>query len=300
MPGPVRARVAQLTVTHELGGRRLGSGYLVADGVVLTAGHVLDGASAVLATFEPDQPGQRWGEAISWWADRDTDIGMVGIAPWTVGAGGEPLSPANFGRLPDSAEVVEVVAVGFPRWKMRNADGTVPVDGDGKKRFRESAHIVGISPLQSNARRRALEVVLTAPPAESADGHSPWRVCRGRPCGRVSTLSGSSHSTIRRRGWPGWPRYAWMARWAGWRRTGRPSSGCRSRRTLCPRCSRPSVLGTTTARPDLEAALREHVRPAPDGQVNEVVSIEGAGGFGKTTLAAILWSRDDSPAVCCG
>lgn len=291
--GPTLARVAQLTVTDGQGRRRLGSGYLVADGVVLTAGHVLDGAAAVLATFEPDRPGQRRADAASWWADVDTDLGLVTIAP------GGPVEPATFGRLPDSADVVGVHAVGFPRWKMRNADGAIPVDGDGKKRFRESAHIVGSSPLQSNSRRRTLEVVLTAAPAEPADGHSPWEgmsgaalwvgelivgvVAQHHPAEGLARLAAVrvdvavdelAPSRAAELGLPasaatlpdvlaatgatrGQPRVPWMA---------------------------PALPGVTTARPDPLAALLGSVT----GHTDEVVSIEGAGGFGKTTLAAMV------------
>jgi WD40 repeat protein len=298
MPGPVPARVAQLTVTHGQGGRRLGSGYLVADGVVLTAGHVLDGASAVLATFEPNQPGRRRVDAIAWWADLDADIGIVEIAPWAVDAGGEPLPPADFGRLPDSTEVVDVVAVGFPRWKMRNADGTVPADGDGKRRFRESAHIVGISPLQSNARLRSLEVVLTAPPAESADGRSPWEGMSGAALWVGEHIVGVVAQHHPAEG---------LARLAAVRMDGAldrlapdrsaelglpasvmalPDVTARRSEPRVPSMA-PAVLAATTARPDLQAVLQEHLKPA----LNEVVSIEGAGGFGKTTLATMV-ARD--------
>lgn len=289
--GPALARVAQLTVTDLRGVRRLGSGYLLADGVVLTAGHVLDGAAEVVVTFRPDRDVQRRVQAVSWWADAGTDLGLVSIAP------GIAVEPALFGRLPARADVVAVHAVGFPRWKMRNADGTVPVEGDGKRRFRESAHIVGSSPLQSNSRRRTLEVVLPAAPAESADGHSPWEGMSGAALWVGELIVGVVAQHHPAEG---------LARLAAVRvdvavddlapgrvaELGLPASALQlpdalgvvdtPGRAPVPWMA-PALPGATTARPDLLTALLTAVTADSD----EVVSIEGPGGFGKTTLAAM-------------
>lgn len=62
---------------------------------------------------------------------------------------------------------------------MRNTDGTVPIEGDGKSRFREAAHVVVSTPVLSNFRKGTLEVVVPAAPAERGDGHSPWEGMSG-------------------------------------------------------------------------------------------------------------------------
>ncbi len=50
---PDRARVAQVRVEHDRGDRR-GSGYRVSDIVVLTAAHVVEGASSVEVVFNAE------------------------------------------------------------------------------------------------------------------------------------------------------------------------------------------------------------------------------------------------------
>lgn len=171
---PHRARVAELIVTHPAG-RRRGSGYRVTADVVLTAAHVVEDALSVEVRFGPDLPGEWSTAALSWQADPNADIAVVSIEPR---AGEGRLELARFGRIGDRAAVLEVQAVGFPRWKMRNYDGTTSIEDDGRPRFRDAEHIVGSVAVLSNWREGTLEVVV--PTAPESDGKtSPWEGMSG-------------------------------------------------------------------------------------------------------------------------
>ena len=65
-------RVAQIVVDRMPGIDSFrGSGYLVAPGLVLTAAHVLAGASAVQVRLDVGQPLTVDVQAERWWADRE-------------------------------------------------------------------------------------------------------------------------------------------------------------------------------------------------------------------------------------
>lgn len=171
---PHRAQVVELIVTHPAG-RRRGSGYRVTANVVLTATHVVEDALSVEVRFAPDLPGEWSTIASAWQADPDVDIAVVSIEPR---ADEGPLERAQFGRIGDRAAVLEVQAVGFPRWKMRNYDGTIPIEDDGRPRFRDAEHVVGSMAVLSNWREGTLEVVVPTAP-ESGGETSPWEGMSG-------------------------------------------------------------------------------------------------------------------------
>ena len=118
-----------------------GSGYLVAPGLVLTAAHVVAGASAVRVRLDVGQPTEIDVQAERWWADPDghngTDLAVVMI-PADVTAGRE-VEPARFGRISDCTAVLAVQAFGFPRFKLRGSRcqyrraGGVPGSGAGDR-----------------------------------------------------------------------------------------------------------------------------------------------------------------------
>jgi Trypsin-like peptidase domain len=171
-----RARVAELIVTYA-DGRRRGSGYRVTAEAVLTAAHVVEGALSVQVRFEPDLPGEWSTRAVSWWIDPDLDVAVVSIPPRP---GEQSVSPARFGRIGDRAAVLGVQAVGFPRWKMRTDDGTIPATGDSRPRYRDAYHAVGSVAVLSNWREGTLEVVVApAPSADTSAGASPWEGMSG-------------------------------------------------------------------------------------------------------------------------
>jgi Trypsin-like peptidase domain len=177
-----QARVAELIVTHPGGGRR-GSGYRVTATGVLTAAHVLEDASAVRVRFEPDLPGQWETPALSWWVDPQSDLAVISIEPVSITAKPDdaPLSPSRFGRIRAEAAVLSVQAVGFPAWKMRNRDGTAPIPGDGKDKYRDACHAFGSAPVLSNSREGTLEIVVAPPGDRPATAGSPWAGMSGAP-----------------------------------------------------------------------------------------------------------------------
>lgn len=158
-----RSRVAELIVTRD-GERQRGSGYRVRTDAVLTAAHVVDGASSVRIRFEPDLPGERTVDAVSWWADPVSDIAVV-----TIDAA-DPVPPVSFGRIEDRAAVLTVEAVGFPLWKMRK-------DTAGLN-YRDSCHANGTVAVLSNWREGTLEVVVE-PATPSGTDSSPWQGMSG-------------------------------------------------------------------------------------------------------------------------
>src|SRR6516164_8019261 len=115
-------RGAQLAVDRGPGhdGSR-GSGYLIAPGRVLTAAHVVAGASSVRVRLDVDQVSEINIPANNWWADPKghdgTDLAVVTI-PETATVG-RTFESARFGRFSDSSAVLPVDAFGFPLFKLR-------------------------------------------------------------------------------------------------------------------------------------------------------------------------------------
>ena len=117
-------RVAQIVADRESGVDSFrGSGYLVAPGVVLTAAHVLVGASAVRVRLDVGQQSEIEVPAERWWADPDghhgTDLAVI-VIPADVTAGRD-VERVQFGGISDCTAVLSVQALGFPRSKLRGA-----------------------------------------------------------------------------------------------------------------------------------------------------------------------------------
>ena len=77
-------RIAQIVADREVSDdSSRGSGYLVAAGLVLTAAHVVAGASAVRVRLDVDQRTEIDVRAESWWADplahHGTDLAVIMI-----------------------------------------------------------------------------------------------------------------------------------------------------------------------------------------------------------------------------
>jgi hypothetical protein len=160
------ARVAQLIVHHP-DGRRRGSGYLITSTAILTAAHVIEDAVSVEVRFLSGTT-----TALSW------EIGESDIAVVTIAAESD-VEPAKFGYVGDHPAILEVQAVGFPRWKMRNDDGTTFVDGDARPAQRLSYHLRGTAAVLSNMREDTLEVEIQSAPGivdawEGMSGAALW------------------------------------------------------------------------------------------------------------------------------
>jgi hypothetical protein len=173
-------RVAQIVVDRGAGIDSFrGSGYLVRPGLVLTAAHVLAGASAVRVRLDVGQPNQVDVEAEGRWADpqgsHGTDLAVVMI-PTDVTAGREA-DLAQFGQISDGTAVLAVQALGFPRFKLRRSAAST---GEPEV-FRDLDQVTGHAPVAANRRQGTLAVYLDDPPPAVPEhaSNSPWEGMSG-------------------------------------------------------------------------------------------------------------------------
>ena len=190
-------RVAQLAVDRGPGhdGSR-GSGYLIAPGRVLTAAHVVAGASVVRVRLDVGQDTEVEVQADTWWADprghNGTDLAVVtipedAVAEWEC-------EPARFGRISDGAAVLMVQAFGFPRFKLRDNSGDVGQPGV----VRDFEQAGGHAPVAANRRQGTLAVYLDDPPPSqpTAGDPSPWEGMSGGSvwaAGRIVAVVAEHH-----------------------------------------------------------------------------------------------------------
>ena len=168
--GVVPGQVAEIIVALDDEPRRRGSGYRVGPGAVLTAAHVIDDAVSVQVRFDADLPGEWVAEAISCWTDPRSDLAVLTMYT----ARGDPrVAVPRFGRISDRAAVLATRAVGFPRFKLKNDDGT-DVDDD-RPRYRDSHQADGSVSVLSNRREGTLEITVPLP----EPGISPWEGMSG-------------------------------------------------------------------------------------------------------------------------
>jgi len=170
-----RGRVAELLVALGRGSgvgasqsRRRGSGYRLTSTTVLTAWHVVAGASSAVVRFDAGTPKQVSMEAVAQQRIGESDLAVVSIE----GPVGEPPVPAcALGRIPDAATVLNAQAAGFPRWKLRQSSPNTL--------YRTLCHLEATVPTLANHRDDALEVVVNPPAADPQA--SPWEGMSGGP-----------------------------------------------------------------------------------------------------------------------
>ena len=190
-------RVAQLAVDGLPGrdGSR-GSGYLIASGRVLTAAHVVAGASAVRVRLDVGQDAEVDVQAEGWWTDpaghEGTDLAVVMI-PEAATAGRE-CAPARFGRISDRMATLDVTVLGFPRFKLRAGPG----GADQHWVFRDLEQAGGRAPTAANRRQGTLAVYLEDQgPSQPPKGESsPWEGMSGGPvwaAGRIVGIVAEHH-----------------------------------------------------------------------------------------------------------
>ncbi|MFE9402664.1 trypsin-like peptidase domain-containing protein [Streptomyces sp. NPDC006530] len=162
-PGLDPHRIAEIIV--ETGaGRRRGSGYRVSASAVLTAAHVVADATALVVRCDADRDGEWSAPATVTWADRHSDLAVLGVEP----PPGAPavVEPSRFGRVADDRHgVVDVCAAGFPLWKRRTRR---------KGTFRELHQADGTVAALSNLRTGTLEMTVAPAGADPDPGASPW------------------------------------------------------------------------------------------------------------------------------
>ncbi len=190
-------RVAQIVVGREPGhDDSRGSGYLIAPGLVLTAAHVVAGASVVRVRLDVGQDTEVDVQAESWWADPKghdgTDLAVVTIAEdATVG---RECESARFGGISDCAAILTVEAFGFPLFKLR----ANPVGVEERGVFRDLEQAGGHAPVAANRRQGTLAVYLDdPPPSQPPPGDpSPWAGMSGGPvwsAGRIVAVVAEHH-----------------------------------------------------------------------------------------------------------
>ena len=135
----------------------LGSGYLIADGLVLTAAHVLERTGGVTAqegeTVEVARLGGDWQPARVAWVDAGRDVAVVRCSGLRAEGG------IRWGRLVGS-DPLKWNAVGFPRASLEHQSGRQPEHAYGKT-----------SPI---SYRSAGRLALTVESREPIKGDSPW------------------------------------------------------------------------------------------------------------------------------
>jgi hypothetical protein len=192
-------RVAQIVADRGPGeGDRRGSGYLVAPGLVLTAAHVVAGASVVRVRLDVGQPGEADVQAAGWWSDPEgpdrTDLAVVMI-PADVTAGRD-VEPARFGRISEGMAVLRVQALGFPRFKLRSGSAS---EGEPDI-YRDLDHVTGHAPAAANRRQGTLAVYVDDPPPAVPAGtaYSPWEGMSGAAvwsADRIIAIVAEHHSS---------------------------------------------------------------------------------------------------------
>jgi hypothetical protein len=136
---------------------RLGSGYLVADGLVLTAAHVLERTEGVTAqegeSAEVAFIGADWLPCTVAWVDARRDVAMLSCS------GVQARNEVRWGRLAGS-DPLEWGAVGFPVASVDEVAG------------RQAEHAFGrTSPISERAAGR---LALSVESREAVGGDSPW------------------------------------------------------------------------------------------------------------------------------
>ncbi|UXY25206.1 S1 family peptidase [Streptomyces sp. HUAS TT20] len=169
-------RIAEVIVSRSEGRGRRASGYLVADGRVLTAWHPLAGASRVRVRFNADRQDEAVYEASVGWSDIGTDVAVLVFDPpafdhssaldQSAPSPGHvpsaqrpapPTAPASFGCVGEGAAQVECMAFGFPLFKLR----------EGVYRDLEAAEATCV-PL-SNRREGTLDLKIVRAPSPDDD-----------------------------------------------------------------------------------------------------------------------------------
>ena len=141
------------------GGYRLGSGYLIADGLVLTAAHVLGppGGAAISEAqgVEVARPGGDWEQARVAWADAGQDVAVLACPVLRVEG------RVRWGRLA-GPDPLDWSAVGFPA-------ASATREGE-----RQAEHAFGrTSPISERAAGR-LALTVESRGAAKRGGGSPW------------------------------------------------------------------------------------------------------------------------------
>ena len=165
-------RAVQTVAVDGAGARWFGSGYLVADDVVLTAAHVLHGARSAAVRFV-DGPGSvREVSCDAVFSDARADVAVLRLCR------AEPLVASVVFGYPSGPVACD--AVGFPRFKLNDDHRAAgPGPGDAGGWYRDSHHAAGTCRPDSNGYAGTLELEVPAPGPDADASHSPWEGMSG-------------------------------------------------------------------------------------------------------------------------
>ena len=163
-------RAAEVIVSRA-GGEERGSGYLVRTGVLLTAAHVVNGATDIQVRFEADREGEWIAPAEVHWADASTDVALLTLRE-TPGKPHRTVPPARFGTVREADARLACSALGFPLFQLRAYPG-------GKDFYRDSAHARGDIALLADRKARTFEFRVQPPEGHLDRPHSPWEGMSG-------------------------------------------------------------------------------------------------------------------------
>ncbi|MEV4512590.1 hypothetical protein AB0K00_26925 [Dactylosporangium sp. NPDC049525] len=193
--GWIPSRVAQVIAVDRHGAALCGAGYLLTGTAVLTAWHIVADAAVITCTFDA-------GMATMWTVTgtRADRLGDWDLATISIDESVDVEQPA-IGTFGDVGVIIDGMAAGFPRWKLRREDGFEPVDGDGAPKYRVMAQVPATITAGSNRRDGAIELIVP-PPAPDPDhpDRSPWEGMSGGPVFCQGVLVGVVTSHHKREG----------------------------------------------------------------------------------------------------
>ncbi|MFB6891713.1 peptidoglycan-binding protein [Kitasatospora sp. NPDC056327] len=198
MTGLNGERAAEVMVRRADGTKARGSGYLVREGVVLTAAHVVRSEAGVTVRFEADRPGEWSAPARVLWSHAGVDVALLAVesaegtgengtdrngtdrngadgngagTSGARGGSGRRAGPARFAAVRERDAGLRSSALGFPLFKWRSDPG-----GTG---YRDSCHARGeIAPL-ADRREGTLELRVQEPEHDPDPRRSPWEGMSG-------------------------------------------------------------------------------------------------------------------------
>ena len=253
---------------------RLGSGYLIADGLVLTAAHVLARADGAVVSAgqaaEVAGPGGDWEQASVAWADAGRDVAVLACPALRAERG------VRWGRLA-GPDPLDWGAVGFPAASATREAG------------RQAEHAFGrTSPISERAAGTLALTIESRDPASRAGG-SPWAglsgaavFCGEHLAGVITADTGGYDRSLTARRADDFCHDPDLAAVLGGtpvleQVTGRPREpGLADLRSTL----RPRNLSFTGRDADLAALAAD-----PAGRVVLTQSLTGLGGVGKSALA---------------
>jgi hypothetical protein len=146
------------------GNIEFGSGYLISPSLVVTAGHVINGARSADVRFSvrrPDQPLAVPADVA--WTGESCDIALLRLR-WPAGGPPWEVTAAALGDVPRSRSEISFEAVGFPNRKVR--------ERPDKPSLLDSDHVGGMILGERNLKSGVLDLHLTRDPAGQRD---PWK-----------------------------------------------------------------------------------------------------------------------------